>query len=133
MRQIFSDPADEATARAERMTESATRQFLDSLTSKKGTRMPSKETKPAATEAANEPKPSKPTAASSPFITFGEVARLLGVAVNELEGWARRGLLPLAFNGDTHPHHWSWSRDAMVRWIDATKSDLSKARRSRLA
>jgi hypothetical protein len=130
MRQLFEDPADESAARAERLTESATRQFLNSLTSKKEPRMNEAKSKPAVIEATTEPKPTKPAAA--PTITFGEVARLLGVAVNELEVWARRGLLPLAFNGDTHPHHWSWNRDAMTRWCESMKSELAKAQESRL-
>lgn len=94
--------------------------------------MPAKDTKPAAIEAAIEPEPTKPASALTPYITFGEVANLLGVYLNVLTEWAGRGLLPSPEEQTSHPHHWRWSRDAMTRWCDAMKSELAKAQKSRL-
>ena len=126
MRQLFDDSADVADAEFRR----AERQFFNSLTSKKGKRMnAAKEPKAPAIEAATEPRPS---AASSPFITFGEVARLLGVALNTLTEWAQRGLLPSPQEQTGHPHRWQWSRDAMTRWCEAMQADMAKAAKSRL-
>lgn len=86
---------------------------------------------PEAAELTPEPEPDTP--AESETITLGEVAGMIGVALNELTMWAERGLLPTAEQHAGHPHRWTWRRDVMKRWAKSMQGNLSKARRSRLA
>ncbi len=119
MGRYIDDDPDEPFRQAEQ-------QFFNSLTSKKGKQVPTKMTKPTAIDAVIETKPKPST------ITFAEVARLLGIAENELTEWASRGLLPSPDEPATHPGHWRWNRDTMTRWCNAMTAELTKAQKSRL-